>query len=192
MSHSNAFATLGLEPAPLVDEDALHARFEQISRETHPDAHGDADRFAEANAAFSAVRNPASRLRHLLEIYAADFGVSWRTGEVPMELIKVFMQIGPFLQRCDDYLTKQENASSRLAKALLAKEATEVRQELGRLQGQLQTLRASADKRLASLGESSLWKNEAGLRQIAQLYQEYSFLDKWEAQVASRAFKLQL
>jgi DnaJ-domain-containing protein 1 len=61
------FAVFGLEPRPVVDVKVLGDLFANKSKTNHPDRAADGD-FATLNTAFNTLRDPASRILHLLAI----------------------------------------------------------------------------------------------------------------------------
>ncbi len=64
------FAELGQPRRPSLDADALKDHFHRLTAEHHPDIAGDGGRFTTLNAAYTVLREPAARLRHLLELDA--------------------------------------------------------------------------------------------------------------------------
>ena len=61
------FAVFGLEPRPVIDVGGLGDLFANKSKTSHPDRVADGD-FATLNEAFNTLRNPASRIFHLLAL----------------------------------------------------------------------------------------------------------------------------
>ena len=65
------FATLAQPRRPWLDPEALRESFHRAAAQHHPDAAGGTDeRFAALNTAHAILREPAARLRHLLELEA--------------------------------------------------------------------------------------------------------------------------
>jgi len=66
---TDAFALLGLPRRPLLDEERLRSAYLERAKSLHPDSPGgNADSFSEAKSAFELLKDPASRLRHLIEL----------------------------------------------------------------------------------------------------------------------------
>src|SRR5580765_7856135 len=105
------FALLGVPRRPWVDEEALKARFLELSAGAHPDRVHEAGadekqranaRFAEVNAAYTCLREPKSRLAHLFEL---------ETGGRPKEVeqilpgtMELFMEVGQLCRQVDAFL----------------------------------------------------------------------------------------
>jgi hypothetical protein len=69
---ADPFRTLGLEPGPDLTDDQVHAAWRRTASATHPDREdgGDPDRFADAAAAYTALRTRFGRGEVLADLAA--------------------------------------------------------------------------------------------------------------------------
>lgn len=58
----NYYAFLGVRPDASSEE--VKSAYRQAARETHPDLHGEADRFQQLQAAYAVLRDPVQRMRY--------------------------------------------------------------------------------------------------------------------------------
>jgi hypothetical protein len=184
------FATLGQPRRPWLEPEALKHAFHQLSAALHPDVPGtgDGERFAALNAAYSVLREPSARVRHLLEISApAAVGAPARP---PAEITDLFMEIAGLRRRLDEFLAKRNRANSVLARALLAGDESALRRELLDAQNRLETAEATA---LDELREADLaW--QTGSLELAPslnlLAQRLAYLARWITQLREALFSL--
>lgn len=167
---TDCFALLGMPRSALLDESELQAAWHERSRAAHPDQPGgSAVLAAEVNAAYETLLAPEKRLKHLLELHQ----VPWRTIPISSELMTLFSKLGPWLQRTAALAKKKQQASSALAKALLANEEMTLREALEALGIEIEARREAL---IASLPADDL-----ELIQVAQA--TLSYLGKWQAQI---------
>jgi curved DNA-binding protein CbpA len=166
---TDCFALLGLPRSATLDESLLQAAWHERSRAAHPDQPGgSAADAAEINAAYETLLAPEKRLKHLLDIHE----VPWRTIPISAEMMSLFSQIGPLLQKAAALAKKKQQASSALAKALLANEEMSLREALEALGTEIE---AKREVILSDLPE------ELELLQVAQA--TLAYLSKWQAQI---------
>jgi hypothetical protein len=175
----DAFAELGLPHSPALSREDIDARFDQRSRQRHPDAGGTTPDFTRLTQARFLLGSTARRLRHLLELEFPDEKLE---GALPSQCIDLFARIGPALQNGAAVRNKQRAVSSSLARALIAEEILAAREELESLAGLI-------DQRLTQLeAELSSWDHSA--KSLAAWAREAAFLEKWQAQVRAMLFEL--
>lgn len=173
----DAFALFKLPRRPWLDADALKDDFHRRSVSLHPDTGGDAEAFAQLNTAYQTLRDPASRLRHLLELEAPE--LLTQAQQIPPTLADRFMRVAATRQSAASFLAKHRAASSPLARALLAGEHATQAQNLN---AALADLEAAQTEALASLREIDAdWPLH--LPKLARLQAELSYLEKWTAQL---------
>ena len=180
----DAFALFNLPRRPWLDAAELRNEFHRRSAGLHPDAGGDADAFAQLNAAHRTLSDPASRLRHLLELEAPE--VLAQSQQIPPALSDRFMRVGAARKSAESFLAKHCAASSPLARALLAGEHAAQTQALDTALGELDAAHADALARLRDLDAN--WRER--IPDITHLHAELSYLGKWTAQL--RASRLEL
>jgi curved DNA-binding protein CbpA len=173
----DAFALFDLPRQPWLDATELRNEFHRRSATAHPDAGGDADQFARLNAAHQTLREPATRLRHLLELESPETLAAPQ--QIPPPLADRFMRVAAVRQSCAAFLAKHRATTSPLALALLASEHTE---QIHALEAALADLATAHTDSLARLRASAAdWQSH--LSEIAMLQAEFSYLEKWTAQL---------
>jgi curved DNA-binding protein CbpA len=168
----------------------LKDAFHRASATWHPDVagSGDAARFAEANAAYSALRDPVWRLRHLLELEAPDQLA--QSSSIPPELADLFMRVAEFRQALSAFQKKETAAASGLARALLADERRALWQRVTVLGAELDAAQDAALDLLRALDAD--WEPRAAdaAERLAALHQRFAYLSKWRVQLGESLFQL--
>lgn len=179
------FTTLGQPRRPWLDAEVLKDTFHRLSASLHPDVPGtgDAAKFAALNAAYSILRDPAPRLRHLLELTAPEALAA--AVAPPPELGDLFMEIAGLRRRLDDFFAKKNAATSPLARALLAGDEAALRRDLAAAQARLD----AADS--AALAEVRVLDEGGGqVESLMPLYHRLSYLGRWRAQIREALFSI--
>lgn len=183
----DAFEKLGLTRCAALDEEVLKSAWIEKGRAAHPDqAGGDAALSAEINEAYEVLREPESRLKHLLELEHPD--EAWAT--VPMEerLMQVFMKLGPVLQKVEAFAKKREAATSALALALLAGEQMRVQEDLEERMGELSDLRERLEAELLEV--DALRGGSDGMEAMRVLRAKFAYVGKWQRQAREALMRL--
>lgn len=177
------FELFSLPRQAAIDEEALKARYHELVAESHPDKAQDqagkdenAERSAKLNQAWQTLSNPASRVRHLLELADPDFKKP--EGALSEDLMQLFAEVGKVVQQADAFLSKRKVATSALAKALLAEDEVEVQTQLQSTLGVLTNAQESVELETSSLDK------------LRQIYTRLSFLEKWQQQLNERILAL--
>lgn len=173
----DAFALFDLPRQPWLDVADLRDEFHRRSAAVHPDAGGDAEHFAQLNSAHQTLREPAARLRHLLELEAPETLAGQQ--QIPASLVDRFMRVAAVRQSCAAFIVKHRATTSPLARALLAAEHTAQSRVLETALTDLATANALALARLREFATD--WQSR--LPEIAMLQAEFSYLEKWTAQL---------
>lgn len=173
----DAFSLLGLPRRPWLDPDEVRAAFQEKSRALHPDAPGgDAAAFAALNAAQQTLASPAARLRLL-------------AGNAPIPAappdVDFAFRLGGQLRVIDAALAKVRSARLGLERALAVRELVSLRGEVEKLSAELRSRLAAAEERLRGV---SLDQPAA----LAALAAEFTYLDRWTAQLRERQLELQI
>lgn len=171
-----------------MEEDAIRASFQAAAAAAHPDkATGPEDReartmlFARLNEARATLLSVPARLRALR---ALEFPGSGETsGTMSGELMDLFARVGAALQAAQQFSRKKGQATSALARALLANEEMQVQETLqsaaSALEEQTTALRAS----LPELDTLRANDPPAAGEQLSALLRQAAFLEKWQTQV---------
>jgi curved DNA-binding protein CbpA len=184
------FSILGQPRRPWLDPEEVKDAFHRLGASLHPDVPGtgDAAQFTALNAAWSVLREPASRLRHLLELTAPEALAG--AAPPPLELADLFMEIAGVRRRLDALLGKRKAATSPLTRALLASEEADLRREIQSTLGRLQAAEA------ASLAEvrvvDSAWNDPTpeAVAALVRSYHRLAYLARWLAQTRESLFAL--
>lgn len=181
------FALLNEPRRPWLDADALKEKFHRLTASHHPDVTRDAGfDFSTLNAAYNTLRDPKSRVRHLLELeFPAELS---RPLQIPPALGDSFMAIGALLQRLDAFLKKQSEAASPLTAALLAPEKFSL---IENVEEQLAVVNERHAKLLDELRAlDARWDTEKPGARLAEIYQALLFVAKWSDQLREGTMKL--
>jgi hypothetical protein len=185
-SSNDAFALFGQPHAPWLDVEKLKAEFHRRSARAHPDAGGEAAQFAQLNLAWRTLSEPASRLRHLLELESPE--ALARAPQVPPALAEEFMRLAMLRQAAEATLRQWRGATLALARAALADELTQQRQKID---AALTGLAATLERALARLEELNTdWRDH--LEELAALHAELSYLNKWMNQLRETRLQFDL
>ncbi len=178
---TNPFALLGLPESlrldPAAIEDAWRKRVREDESAAGPDTAG-------IHSARARLADPASRLGAWLE--AKSPGGEPERAVAP-ELMDLFAKIGPVLASTDALLSRHRQATTALARAVLAKEAVAAQLAVQGLLQEVQPLKTALTGRFAEF-EAAADRGDYGeaRRALGQL----KFLDRWEAQCRERLLAL--
>lgn len=199
------FALLGFPRRPWLDSDSLKHKFHALSAETHPDrvrqesanaAREVGDHYAELNAAFQCLREPKSRLHHLISLERGS--KPGDSNQLPEALVRLFAEVGAVLKEAANFESEKTRASSSLQRALIVSKALPCLQRIAKLQAVLAAHRERLTDLLKAL--DSDWEEvnrpqiqpTSHLAKAENLYHQYGFLDRWEAQLRERSLQLTL
>ena len=188
---TDAFALLEFPRQPWLEPDALKKAFLERSTVTHPDKFMDPTdkdsaqtRFAELNLAHDTLRDPKRRLQHLLTLERGQ--KPEEVHDILPETANLFLEVGQLLKPIDNFLAKREAETSPIMKAQSFPQALDWLEKtnawLGRIQQELQALDTAAR------GLNAQWDCEV----LEKLFHQYSYLQKWQAQLNDRAVRLGL
>jgi curved DNA-binding protein CbpA len=184
------FAVLDEPRRPWLDPEALKAKFLALSATVHPDrVHGEAegsrnvaqDRYTELNAAYQCLREPKSRLHHLLELERG--GKLQDVQEIPPETMDMFFQVGKLCREADQFLAEKRQVTSPLLKVQLFERGQPFHDKLNALGGELRV-------RLGTL-EDEL-KTSPPVSRLEAIYRLVSYYTRWLAQLQERSVQLTL
>jgi hypothetical protein len=170
----NAFQLLGLPQTAALEEEAARSAYFNAAK-----TQGES---ADLHAAYDTLLRPEKRLRHLLELAAPPEATAWRTVPMSDELMNLFLHLGRARTATETLVAKKEKITSALARALLEKQLLSQRDEL-------ENIGITLDSRRRTL-EALLPSHEAHWPQLATLQAQFSYLAKWQAQVAELLLKL--
>jgi curved DNA-binding protein CbpA len=185
---SDHFATLNQPRRPWLDPEELKQIFHRRTAEQHPDKKGDTTAFAEMNSAYSVLKDPVSRLRHLLELEASE---TLEAGaELPQKLTDAFMRVATLRQAIDAFIKEQSLATTPLAQALLASARFTLQRDV---KLELATLDEAYAQGLEAIKAADAeWDTRRDELQalLWELQQELTYVVKWSAQLREALFQL--
>lgn len=180
------FALLEQPRQPWPDDAALRDAFHRLAATQHPDARtGDADGFANLNAAFTTLSDPVKRLRHWLELEHPD--ALHRATVIPPDLAELFPVIGAARQALLDFAARRRNATTALSLALLAGDEARVRANADTARAALDAARERAVESLRTLDAA-----RSAPEALAALHGRFAFLEKWDAQLREAALQVEI
>jgi DnaJ-domain-containing protein 1 len=191
------FALLAEPRRPWLDAEALKSKFHTLSAEVHPDRVHEAapdeklaaqQRYTDLNAAFQCLREPRTRLRHLLEL---ELGAKPSDlTNVPEDLMNLFFAVGKQLRETDALLTEKATATSPLLQVELFERAQVAVGPLRELQEQIVARR---DLLLAQLkAVDARWETTSPrpTDELLTIWRWLSFYDRWLGQLHERVAQL--
>ncbi len=182
------FAILGQPRRPWLPAEDLKETFHRASAVSHPDKTGISEASSDLNAAFATLRDPATRLRHLLELEHPD-SLQARNEILP-PLADIFMKLATLRQAVDAFVEQQTSASSPLAQALLASERFALQHDVEKELHAIEAAHARCLEKVQSLDAAWPERTAATILSAATLQQELSYLSKWSWQLRESLFRL--
>ncbi len=191
------FALLDEPRRPWLDAEVLKAKFLARSTEVHPDrVHqaSDADklaanqRYTEINAAYNCLREPRSRLRHLLEL---ELGTKPSDlTDVPNDLMELFFSVGKALREADAVVAEKARATSPLLQVQMFEQAQAEVEKLNAIREKISARREVLLRELQEL--DSNWKvgDTQAVNSLLRFWRLLSFYDRWLAQIQERTVQL--
>jgi hypothetical protein len=183
------FAVLHQPRRPWLDEATLKDVFHEATARQHPGVVRDAgDGAAMLNAAYAVLRDPAARVRHLLEL-------EWpqsvpKAASFPPDFADVFGKIAGIRQRAAEIYRKEATAQSLLARALLVGERTACREDVEATLAILSAARSTIEQDLRELDAGWDRRDASTPGRLSGIQQQLTFLAKWQAQLSEDLFRL--
>jgi hypothetical protein len=181
------FALLGETPRPWLDVDEVKARYHELSAREHPDADGATADFAEINRGFQVLSDPATRVRHLLEVEGVALA---RTQGVPEDIARFFGPVAEVTHCVEVFLKKHAGVASPLGRALLSTEQYTVQE---RVEATLAGLVEKQDGLLERLREiDAVWETDraGALGVLPGIWQSLGYTTKWIGSLREWLFRL--
>lgn len=183
------FAILALPRRPWLEPEEIKGAFQRLAAERHPDSPGgDAEAFAHTNAAWQILREPASRLRHLLEL---DFpALDLASTQLPPSLADAFMDMAALLRTLEDFRRRKVAATGALAIALLADDRTKIERRLRAALARIGAIIAGALEEVRTIDASWPQRDATTADRLSALQRELTFAEKWSTQLREGLFVL--
>ncbi len=186
------------EPRRLwLEADLLKTKFFALSSEVHPDRIHNApeseklaatQRYSELNAAYQCLREPRSRIRHLLEL---ELGAKPSDlTDIPDELMNLFLAVGKKFRDVDTFLAEKAKATSPMVQVQLFESGMERVDQLNNLTRNIFSLRETLLEELKSL--DTVWQSGKShqMDRLLNIWRLLSFYERWLAQIQERTVQL--
>jgi curved DNA-binding protein CbpA len=180
----DAFSLFGLERRPLIDEAALKEKYLRLAATRHPDvSDGDGEKFHLLQDAYKTLREPAARLRHLMEL---EFpGDDTQSDFAPHA--ELFMSAGSAVQSAKAVFLRSENTTTALARALLS---PEIAAALRQVREAIKSVQHTIDQSTARLENFDARWPKVSAAELAALASSFTFISRWMAQLSEWEFRL--
>ncbi|HWH69177.1 MAG TPA: hypothetical protein VNT26_07315 [Candidatus Sulfotelmatobacter sp.] len=198
------FALLQEPRRPWLDPEALKQKFLRLSAAVHPDRvhsasdaerHAAQQRYANLNTAYQCLREPKTRLQHLLELERG--AKPQQVQQIPPELMPFFMEAGRLFRDVDAFLAEKAKVTSPLLKVELFQRGQAWVDRLSALQNQLRGQDEALLTELQNL--NAFWdgrsppappERAALLPQVEALWRLLSYFARWQSQIQERILLL--
>lgn len=191
------FALLTEPRRPWLDADTLKTMFFALSSEVHPDRVHNASesdklvanqRYTELNAAYQCLREPRSRIRHLLEL---ELGAKPSDlTNVPDDLMELFFAVGKAFREVDAFLGEKAQATSPLIQVQLFERGMERVEQLNELSHNISPRREALLEELKTLDADWQSGKSTHTDRLLSIWRLLSFYERWLAQIQERVAQL--
>lgn len=191
------FALLTEPRRPWLDVDSLKTKFFALSSEVHPDRTHNATesdkleanrRYTELNAAYQCLREPRSRIRHLLEL---ELGTKPSDlTDIPDDLMDLFFAVGKVFREVDAFLVEKAKATSPLIQVQLFERGMERVEQLNDMSRKISPRRETLLEELKALDAN--WQSRTAVHtdRLLNIWRLLSFYERWLAQIQERIAQL--
>jgi curved DNA-binding protein CbpA len=183
----DAFAQLQLPRRPWLEEHEVRAAFQRAAAQAHPDGSGSEEAFTQLTQAYQILRDPASRLKHLI---ALEYPNSPAPAEMPADVMELFPLIAQAREKTDRWLARSKAASSALQRALLDQELAQIRRDCSAAEDRLTAAMTRVIERVRELDRA--WPSPASADELPRLQSRLAFLEKWQAQLREALLRLDI
>lgn len=191
------FLLLNEPRRPWLDADSLKTKFFTLSSEVHPDRVHNASesdklianrRYTELNAAYQCLREPRSRIRHLLEL---ELGAKPSDlTNVPDDLMDLFFAVAKLFRDVDAFLAEKAKATSPLIQVQLFERGMDHVEQLNNLSRKISPRRETLLEELKALDTAWQPRTAAQTDRLLNIWRLLSFYERWLAQIHERIAQL--
>lgn len=182
------FALLDQPRQPWLDEEVLEKVFHQRARSSHPDANSGASgsEFVQLNEAFAVLRNPKSRLQHLLALEGAT---SIEPAIAP-DFIELFASATEIAARARKESVRGTSEESAITRSMSEIRRRKLRHELATMIEKLEAEEAKTRNELRALNEMWTSDRTAAVSEAGKLQQRFAFSTRWLSTLRELQFAL--
>tara|TARA_R110000850_G_scaffold20717_13_gene61516 strand:+ start:648 stop:1214 length:567 start_codon:yes stop_codon:yes gene_type:complete len=183
----NYFATLNLPESLSLETEAVDLAWRSATLEAHPDAadaEAGTEHSADLNLARASLSDPVQRLEHWLDLRTSEASSD---RSIQPELMDLFTEIHSKLEAADSVISRLQQSSTALAKALLTKEAIAAQLGVQNMMRQIQLLKGQITDQFPE------YEIQGDLDDFVEAYRnlgQLKFLKKWEQQCQTRLLSL--
>jgi len=185
---ADPFGVLDMAPSLLLDPEEIERRWREKTRAAHPDtgtASPEASReTAELNEARQRLVDPAGRLGAWLQRQGAENPVA---PTLDPGLTAFFAEIGSVFTPVDELIDRRRQATTAIAKALLAQREVEAQLSLQEIMQSIQERRSAIEARFPAFEDDA---TQGRLDEASDALARLRFLQKWEAGCRERLLAL--
>lgn len=186
----DSFAQLQLPRRPYLPEETVRDAFHRLAAEHHPDkTGGESVHFAELTTAFETLRNPVTRLKHLIDLENLAPSSASQPG-VPPDLVELFPVVAEARQQIAAALDKRRAAQNALARSLATVDSAEAHRSAKELNQKLEDLYSASLTGLRQI--DAAWPAPEARAALPVLHSRFAFLTKWRDQLRESLLQLQL
>lgn len=191
------FALLDEPRRPWLGSDALKNKFHRLSAEVHPDrvhrsSEGDKlaanQRYTELNSAYNCLREPRTRVRHLLELELGKKPSDLTN--VPDDLMALFFSVGKAFRAVDALLGEKARATSPLLQVQLFERSQDQVEQLGTLRVKISERRDLLLVELQALDRTWEVGTPKPTEALLKIWRLLSFYDRWLGQIQELVVQL--
>lgn len=178
------FAVMGLPRRPVIDEKLLQDSYLRLAAKWHPDAAGGStEKFRDLQEARRTLLDPASRLRHLLEVegFESQGGGSHGSPEL-------FLEVAGALEAVKGIRTRIAEARSAIGRAAIEPERHLAEQRILHMSEQVSLAWEEALKQLEN--ENAFWPS-SDLSRLEGIRKKLVFLSRWRKELRESLFCVQ-
>jgi len=191
------FALLQELRRPWLDAESLKSKFHAHSAEVHPDRVHQASegekrianqRYTELNAAYNCLREPRSRIRHLLELELG--GKPSDLTNVPDDLMDLFFSVGKVFSEVDALLAEKAKATSPMLQVQFFERGQDWVERLGGLRLKISPRRDALLAELKAVDEVWSVSGPKPTARLLEIWRLLSFYERWLGQIQERMAQL--
>ena len=183
----NFFSILGLPETLDLGQAEIDEGWDRSTRAKHSDDEKDEKRseaVSQIHKARAVLSDPVSRLEHWLMLKDPEHTSNH---SLSPELMDLFGEIQPSIEKADEVLAKHRKSTTALAKALLTKEAIDAQLAI---QGCMQKIRPLKEKSVESFPALEEDGRNGDFESAGLTLNRLKFLRKWEQQCQERLLAL--
>jgi DnaJ-domain-containing protein 1 len=195
------FAVLKEPRRPWIDAEALKQKFLTLSAEAHPDRVHNASpaekeaahqKYLESHTAYNCLRDPKTRLRHLLELETGARPPEIES--VPPGLLELFMEVSRGMREVDRFLAERAKVNSPLLQAQMFPREWKYGQDLAALAKKVHSRQEALHAELRTVDHAWTAAGKAdrdkALSRLEEMHRLFSYYSRWATQLSERQFQL--